>query len=174
MCIDNDELLKDLRLCLENAGVYGPMITNAIKVIEGINYCNHRLIPLVIDPLTNGYQCIDCGEEFEAFVSPNHNKVWASKANEKLESDLAYSEEAAKSFEKQVIANGGSSTVVRMPNTPTAEDIVKTSGGFWNAYDKAIDLIKGKNKPKASYEVEYRQETTTTYKNQNSFDPHAR
>ena len=33
--------------------------------------CNHRLIPVNIDPMTPGYQCVDCGRFFEAYVSSN-------------------------------------------------------------------------------------------------------
>lgn len=30
--------------------------------------CNHRLIPVDIDPVTQGYQCVDCGKYFEAYI----------------------------------------------------------------------------------------------------------
>jgi hypothetical protein len=141
MIVNKEELLNELLICYENAGIYQPMISMAIKVIEEgnkvitakdsnkafqdarieipgnisphseeyfayfnkqlwdkavafgatgklLSECNHRLIPLVIDPMTNGYTCIDCGKEFEAYVHPTHKSVWASKAEAKLEEDL--------------------------------------------------------------------------------------
>lgn len=117
--IDKDKIILDLEHYSELQGFpFRILFLNILELIRK-QECRHRLIPLVIDPMTNGYHCIDCGRDFEAYVHTNGKTPWASIANKKLEDEL-------------------------VPNSPTVQDIKKTSSGFWDTYDKVIDVLKGK------------------------------
>ena len=67
---NNLEITSDFLIEIEKLFNIGTELTPIISNLKV--RCNHRLIPHLIDATTPAYQCIDCGDVFEAYTNPNN------------------------------------------------------------------------------------------------------